>query len=112
MPPRQIVYALIVFLHDLFTVVWIGGLVSLSLFVLPSAIHLWGRGPEARGLMDGIQRRLRVAVYVSIVGLLLTGILMSRRNPAFTGLFSVGNTYSAILAAKHIAVLSMVVVAL
>jgi putative copper export protein len=37
MPPaQQIVFALITFLHDLFTAAWIGGLITLGLSVWPA----------------------------------------------------------------------------
>jgi putative copper export protein len=69
-------------------------------------------GPQTKQLMDTIQKRLSVLVYVSIVGLLLTGLLQANRNPAFQGLFSFGNTYSMVLSLKHILVLAMIAVAL
>ena len=69
-------------------------------------------GPQTKKLMDAIQKRLSVLVYVSIVGLILTGLLLSNRSPAFQGLFSFGNTYSMVLSLKHILVLVMVAVAL
>jgi len=112
MPTRQVVFALISFLHDFFTVVWIGGLFALALVVLPVALRTWGRGPETKRLMDAIQRRLSPLVYVSIVGLAVTGVLLARRNPAYGGLFSFTNPYSTVLSLKHILVLLMVAVAL
>jgi len=110
--PKQIVFALVTFLHDLFTVVWVGGMFSLALVVLPSARKVLGMGPETKKLMDAIQERLSKLVYVSIVGLLATGVLLSRRSPAFQGLFQFGNTYSAVLAIKHVLTLVMIGVAL
>jgi len=110
--PKQIVFAIVIFLHDLFTVVWIGGMISLALVVLPSARKVFGIGPETRNLMDAIQERLSKLVYVSIGGLLLTGLLLSNRSPAFQGLLSFGNAYSAVLAVKHILTLVMIGVAL
>lgn len=112
MPPRQLAFALITFLHDLLTVVWIGGLFALALIVLPVALKTWGRGPETRRLMDAIQRRLSPLVYVSIVGLAVTGALLARRNPAYGGLFSFGNPYSTVLSLKHLLVLLMAAIAL
>lgn len=112
MPPRQLAFALITFFHDFFTVVWIGGLFALALVVLPVALKTWGRGPETRRLMDAIQRRLSPLVYVSIVGLAVTGALLGRRNPAYGGLFSFANPYSTVLSLKHLLVLLMVAVAL
>lgn len=112
MPMRQVVFALITFFHDLFTVVWIGGLFALGLVVLPLAVGMWGRGPETKRLMDAVQRRLSLLVYVSIVGLAVTGALLARRNPAYGGLFSFANPYSSVLSLKHVLVLLMVAVAL
>jgi uncharacterized membrane protein len=110
--PKQIVFVIVTFLHDLFTVVWIGGMINLALVVLPSARKALGMGPETRKLIDVIQKRLSGFVYVSIVGLLLTGLLLSRRSPAFQGLFHFGNAYSAVLAVKHALTAVMIGVAL
>jgi putative copper export protein len=106
--PRQVVFAIVVFLHDLFTAIWIGGLITLALTVLPSARQVLGKGPQMKKLLNAIQKRLSVLVYVSIVGLLLTGMLQANRDPAFEGLFHFGNLYSTALSLKHIAVVVMI----
>jgi len=110
--PKPIVFAMVTFLHDLFTAVWVGGLITMGIVILPAARQTLGKGPHMKELMDTIQRRLSVLVYVSIVVLVLTGLLMSNRSPAFQGLFSLGNAYSMALTLKHILVLLMVAVAL
>ena len=112
MDPKLIVFAIITFLHDLFTAVWIGGLITLGLTVLPSAKKVLGKGPEMKKLMDAIQKRLSVLVYVSIVGLLLTGLLQANRAAEFQGLFSFANTYSIFLSLKHVLVLAMIAITL
>ena len=112
MPTKQIVVALVTFLHDLFTAIWVGGLITLGITALPSARRVLGAGPQIKKLMDAIQKRLSVLVYVSIVGLAVTGMLLSNRSPAFQGLSRFGNAYSAVLALKHVVVLAMVAVAL
>jgi len=112
MPIKMIGFALVTFLHDLFTAVWIGGLIVLGITVLPSAKQVLGQGPQTKQLMDTIQRRQSILVYVSIVGLVLTGILQANRNPAFQGLLRFGNAYSTTLALKHILVLAMIAIAL
>lgn len=61
--------------------------------------------------MQAVFRRLAVLAKVSIVGLIVTGLLLSRRAPQWQGLFSTGNTYSAVLAAKHGLVILMVGIA-
>lgn len=101
-------FGLIKFLHDLFTAVWIGGLIALALAVLPAARGSLGPGPQTKKLMAAIQRRQSTLAYISIAGLLLTGLLMSRRNPAFLGLLATGNPYSTLLAVKHVLVLVMI----
>jgi len=112
MPVQQIVFALVTFLHDLFTAVWVGGLITSGITVLPSARKVLGAGPQTKKLMDTIQKRLSVLVYVSIVVLVVTGMLQANRNPAFQGLFRFGNPYSTVLTLKHILVLAMVAIAL
>lgn len=107
-----IAFALTTFLHDLFTAVWIGGLIAVGITTLPSAKKVLGKGPQTRQLVDTIQKRQSVLVYVCIIGLVLTGLIQARYTPAFQGLFSFGNTYSAVLGLKHLLVLGMIVVAL
>lgn len=109
---KEIAFAIMTFLHDLFTVVWIGGLFTLGLIVLPAARQVFGAGPDTKKLLAAIQQRLSAFVYVSIAGLLLTGLLMSRSNPAFQGLFSFTNAYSTTLGLKHIVVIIMIGIAL
>jgi len=112
MTTNTIVFALVTFLHDLFTAAWIGGLITLGLTVMPSVKKVLGKGPETKKLMDTIQKHHSLFVYVSIIGLVLTGLLQANRSTVFLGLFSFGNTYSAVLAAKHILVLAMILIAL
>ncbi len=111
MPTKTIVFALVTFLHDLLTAAWIGGLIALGLTVMPSVKKILGKGPETKKLMDAIQKRHSVIVYVSMTGLVLTGLLQANRTSVYLGLFSFGNTYSAILAVKHILVLAMIAIA-
>ena len=112
MATKTIVFALVTFAHDLLTAVWIGGLITLGLTVMPSVKKVLGKGPETKKLMDTIQKRNSVLIYVSMIGLVLTGLLQANRTSAFLGLFSLGNTYSAVLAVKHILVLAMIAIAL
>ena len=100
------------FLHELFTAVWIGGLIVTGVAVVPAVKERFGASPQTNRLMLAIQGRLRVLVYISIAGLIITGMLMSRRSPQFQGLFSWSNSYSVFLALKHLLVIVMVAVAL
>lgn len=102
----------VLFLHNLFTVVWVGGLIILGAVVLPVTSKTLGRGANTKELVDNIQDRLSIFVVVSMLGLLGTGMLLARRAPHFEGVFSFTNSYSTVLAVKHIIVILMVVAAL
>lgn len=112
MSPQMIVFALVTFLHDLFTAVWIGGLIALGVTALPAARQVLGKGPQMKQMMDTILKRQSVLVYVSMVGLALTGVLLANRSPEFSGLFSFANLYSGVLTLKHILVVTMIAIAL
>jgi len=112
MAPQQIILGLAIFLHDLFTVVWVGGLVVFALTLLPAARKVFGNGPQLRDLMNEILRRHRVWVYISMVGLFLTGIIQARREPAFHGLMRFDTPYSALTALKHVLTFAMIAIAL
>jgi len=102
----------VLFLHNLFTTVWIGGLITLGVVVLPVTSKTLGKGAKTKELIDKIQNRLSVFVYVSMLGLVGTGMSLARRAPQFGGLFSFANGYSIVLAIKHVVVILMVVIAL
>ncbi|HQY91429.1 MAG: CopD family protein [Caldilinea sp.] len=106
-----IILATVIFLHDLFTTIWIGGLIALGLTTLPTAKKML-EGSQTRQFMDAILRRQSVLVYISMIGLVVTGAIQANRNPAFQGLFSLGNAYTTALTLKHLLVAVMIVVAL
>ena len=100
---------LVTFLHDLFTAIWIGGLIVLGVTVLPA---IKKQKQNYKELANNIQKRLNTIVLVSIIGLWITGMLLANRSTAFTGLFSTSNTYSFAMAIKHSLVIIMTVLAL
>lgn len=105
-----LVLGLVKFLHDLFTAIWIGGLFTLAVVVLPSVKKTQGMNPESKKLIMTIRKRLNSIVWVSIIGLLVTGILLSNSSPLFGGLFSIANEYSIFLTLKHIVIALMVII--
>ena len=112
MSPKFIACVVISFLHSFFTVVWMGGMIVTLMVYLPAVQEVLGKSPEAKKVMAAFKRKQRVWVYVSITILLITGFLMSRRNPAFTGLFTFATPYSAALSIKHIITLAMIGISL
>ncbi len=108
MHPHTIMFTLVTFLHNLFTMVWIGGLIAFGITFLPTIRKVLGKSRETRDLVAEAQRRHSTLVYISMAGLAFTGFMMGRRNPDFSGLFSFATGYSAILSVKHIVMLTMV----
>lgn len=112
MTSQGILLGLAIFLHDLFTVVWVGGLLMIALTILPSARKVFGNGPQMKKLMVAIQQRQSVWVYISMVGLFITGIVQARSETAFTGLMHFDTTYGVLTSIKHLLTITMIAIAL
>jgi len=99
-------------LHNLFTALWIGGLLTMVLAVLPG-IRKNEKicGGKTWLIIEGIQARLRPIAWVSMAGLAITGILLGRSSKEFTGLFNFGTPYMTAISVKHILIILMVVLA-
>lgn len=108
MTVKTLVFAFVTFFHDLFTVIWMGGLVVTVLSYIPALKDALGPGPQIKKVIMAFQKRQSMWVYISMGGLILTGLLMSNRNPEFEHLFGFGNAYSVTLSIKHILVILMI----
>ena len=110
-----VVSSIINFLHDLFTAIWIGGMLALAFAVLPSLWKVLGKSKETEAIHASIKRRLSALVYVSIIGLLVTGILMSRQAAMLgltTGFLSFVSEYATLLSIKHILYFVMIILSI
>ncbi len=107
-----LVLSIVTFLHDLFTAIWIGGMITLGLTVLPATKSVLGKSPETQKVADAIRERLSKLTYLAFIVLIATGVLMSNASPLFEGFFSFTNEYSTLLAVKHILVAVMIIIAL
>ena len=108
MPVKTLVYAFVIFLHDLFTAVWMGGLLVTVIATIPAMKEVLSPGPVTKKVMAAFQTRQRVWVYISMAGLVVTGLLLGRQSGQFAGLFSFSNPYSIVLSIKHILVILMI----
>jgi len=96
---------LISFLHDLFIVLWIGGMLALAITVLPAIRKVLGKSKETQKLNTLIKKKLSILTYISMVGLMITGLFMSRRaelSGLYPGFLSFGTEYSTLLSIKHL----------
>ncbi len=105
-----IVPIIVRFLHDVFTATWIGGLILMVLVILPG-LKKNPQVKEPKVAVRAVQKRLKVAAIVSMIGLALTGILLSNRSTGFEGLFNFSTPFGAVLSIKHVLMLVMVVLA-
>ncbi len=112
MTSQEIMLGLAGFLHNVFTVVWIGGLIMIALTLLPAARQALGNGPQLRALMNAVLQRQRVWVYISIAGLFITGLIQARAEAAFGGLFRFDTVYAGLTSVKHLLTFAMVAIAL
>ena len=112
MSPQIILFATISFLHSLFTVIWMGGMIVTLLAYSPAVRSALGPGPQTKKVMGTYKKKQRIWVWISMAGLVITGFLMSRRSPEFVQFFSFSNPYSIALSIKHIIVIVMIGIAL
>jgi len=112
MNPKLFGFAVILFLHNLFTIIWMGGMITALLSFSPAVKEVLGAGPQTKKVMTSFQEKQSIWVYISIAGLVLTGLLLSKRSPEFVRLFAFSNPYSTVLSLKHILVLIMIGIAL
>jgi len=108
---EAIVFGLVKSLHDIATAIWIGGLIHMSLTILPTFRNV-NDEKMRKQLMMILQNRLSILVYISIVMLVVTGILESWHSQAFRGFFSFSNVYSSLLSIKHLLVIAMIAIAI
>ena len=103
--------------HLIATVVWIGGLVTISFLIEPIANRVLAdraqaaRGLDAARLMDAVQKRFQPLANLSLIVLLLTGMVQLVNNRFYKGLLQMDNVWSTAILLKHLAVIAMIALA-
>lgn len=93
-------------LHMLATVIWIGGLAALALFVMPAARQALPAQDYAVYLGE-LRRRLDPWGWFSLAVLLATGMLQMSANPNYTGFLAIDNRWAFAILSKHVLFLAM-----
>ena len=101
--------ALVYWLHMLATVAWIGGIVSLSILVLPAARKSL-KPADQLAFIEAMQKRLEPLAWFSLGLLVATGLFQLSANPHYNGFFDVSTQWSLAILVKHGLVAVMVVV--
>ena len=99
--------ALAYWLHIVATVTWIGGLVALSVLVIPAARRTLQPGDYA-ALLDRLQAGLQRIGWLSLAVLIATGMFQMSAHPAYEGFLAIPNAWSVAILIKHILIGFMV----
>lgn len=92
-------YLFFLFLHILFAIFWVGGMLFLPLIILPAIKHL----PERKEILIKSGLKFRYYGWVALAGLLLTGIHnMYAKGMRFSSEFLFHNTLGNLLFIKLI----------
>lgn len=95
--------------HMLITVVWLGSLATLALFVLPSMQRTLPAHDFAVWLAN-LNRRMDPFGWFSLGLLTFTGLLQMDSSPNYLGLFDVSNPWAVAICGKHIAFAGMIAI--
>ena len=110
--PNIIIPSLIRSLHNIFTNIWIGGMLVMVISFLPTIRKVIKDGELQGSVIDELMVRQSKWVYLGIVILAISGVLLTRFTDQTSGLFNFDNRYASILSIKHILVLIVAVIAI
>ncbi len=110
--PKQLVFGTIKSLHDLFTAVWIGGLLTTAITFFPTIKQVRDKSPVIKKISIIYHHRLRVIAVISMIVLWVTGVLLGRQSPAYAGFLDFSSTYTILLSVKHLVIFVMIIIAL
>jgi uncharacterized membrane protein len=97
-------------LHMLATVVWIGGLIYQSLFLLP-VIRDLQETKSAHRLRERLRQRYQPAAWLSLAVLVGTGLIQMAASPNYDGFLSIEKTWARAIFFKHLAIVVMILLA-
>jgi len=90
-------------MHILATVIWIGGLASLSLFVLPAARRSM-QPVQYSTFLTSIQGRIQQIGWFSLIVLIFTGMFQMISHPNYQGFLVISTTWAEAILIKHLTV--------
>ena len=87
--------------HMLATVIWIGGLAIVTLFVIPTAQNSLDKKDYSL-LLGKIQQRLDPLAWFSVAALLGSGMLQMSASPHYQGFLAIKNQWAGVVLVKHL----------
>jgi len=98
--------ALAYWMHLIATILWIGGLAAISVFVVPAAQKTLDSTARA-ALLAEIQRRLDPIAWFCLVILAGSGMFQMSANPHYQGFLEIQNPWAFAILIKHLLFLGM-----
>lgn len=87
--------------HMVATVVWIGGLATLVILVMPAARKTLE--PQAfAAFLNSLQKRLDPLGWISLLALGATGLFQMSANPNYSGFLAIDNRWAVAILLKHL----------
>jgi uncharacterized membrane protein len=97
------------FVHLVATVVWLGGLMVITVLVIPEVRRtLDENSPSFAALLGRLRARFTVIGNLCLVLLLVTGMLQMPGDDNYTGFLRVENAWSVAMLLKHVAIVGMI----
>ncbi len=96
-------------LHLVATVVWLGGLMILTIMVYPAANRSLRENPSLYAFMTTLRKRFVPLSNFSLAVLLATGMVQMSLDENYLGVLDFSNQWSVALLLKHIAIVGMAV---
>jgi uncharacterized membrane protein len=103
------ILAISYFFHLIATVVWIGGLVILTILVWPEMRRILADSPAMYRFLTRLRQRFLPLSNLSLAVLIVTGLIQMTADPNYQGVLKFSNDWSRAILFKHIAVAGMVV---
>ncbi len=106
---NQTILAVSLFFHLMSTVIWIGGLVILSILVFPEARRVLENQPVLYRLLSRLRKRFTPLSNLALAVLIVTGLTQMSLDPNYNGILQFTNTWSVVMLLKHLTIIGMVV---
>jgi uncharacterized membrane protein len=90
-------------LHMLATVAWVGGLVAMSLIVLPAARRTLS-GDSLAAFLGQVSKRLQQVGWLSLFVLVATGMFQMSASPKYQGFLAITSPWAVAILLKHLVI--------
>ncbi len=104
------ILAISLFFHVLATLVWVGGLLFMAVFVYPETQRVLAENPALHRLLGRLRKRFTPLTNLALVVLIATGLTQMALDENYDGVMQITNDWSRIILIKHLVLVVMVAV--